>query len=1551
MSSTKADPKRPVQEMFRLSRSDTEIASKHDVSRSLDIHRMREILCCDSEHCKNDISNNLPVEKDILNRIENESCDTAECSTSINYSTGICLLNHCSSNKDVNRFTCNCDIMCCQKQKQISNSYVCSNTYNSWRTRADRNLLLPTTKRVGTQWRNCFWRTFLIPFIVLSCTLLCSADHNECAHGLKTPGRTWPQGDIVLEYGQSLKILCILNKTFDSYLPEGNASDLMFFRNNKEMEPQFITIVNETTISLDVEQPPPAEDMYYCKLRPQNDSNKKPEAVCLNKVVVGYKPKEPKNFSCVSHNWENITCSWVPVQNYVTTKFTLVFKLPGRAGRKLYPCPHENQKHLPPNTCLWDTSTNPIYRQPYEYYTFILNVENVLGNASFTYRFHHFAHVIPAKPANLSVINKTSDSVLLHWSVPFPMQNFPPGLHHRIMYQNHWHTKDTWQVCMHILFLYIIIMYPVLTIIVFQVINITNDIRDSKRHYNLSGLEYANAGYDVRVSMKSSVATGEDKWSEFSVVAFRTSPTVPGRSPKTDIGSFEVTAESRDTRDVYLYWQTIPEYLKNGDNFTYKIEHVEENGKKLAIVPSERTDTYVKFKGINLNSYYRFEIVSTNIVGMNKERARIFVPSQYEIPHGPLAFTKIAFHGGLYELSWKLPIMNTEVTNYTIFWCDNDNRDRPYQCTGYLDWVHVSKNTTIYNMTVPDPNKVYQFAISANTHKGSSGMMWASCTVMHDDGVGKMKSVWINKIGSDYIQVGWKLDCSDRIGIVEGFNIYYCPIVSPYNLNCKGPKLNTTIKADPHTIHGMVTNLKPYTTYSLSVAVLIKNKEGKTSDPLYNTTLEAAPSTPPQDVKVFNVTNTTMFITWKPPDAMNGVLRYYEVKFNGCERKVDEANHIKLENLKVHTNYSISVAACTVDCSQASPIIYEVTKIGVPGKVGVPNVRFINSSQVAVKWNKPDNSAGYLDYYQISTRDGDIKNSTKTEAHLSIPDCKTVGREQLYEFRVRAVNIAPDNEHLSGEWSDPGDGNCYSDGPSFSVWIMIWVIGAVSIVAVLLCVGHVSKRMWMKCKAMQDVGVKLPPGLAPNMLLQKGGEQHIRQSSADSSGCSSGQESVTSSLTSDSQVSSDSGTEIDPMPVSPNKLMETLQPWESSSLRQRNVGVTRPGFTADAARWEPYVKVAKSGEPIIGDSLSLARSTPNLTDSTGFTTSQHTWSSTGYISMPSSEELSSNPSPVPKETTTAGGYSVIGAAPKPVKSKSKDDGDLTDPTAKTLIPIKAETKPANAYITLASLEQKQKDKKPIDTLRDLDDLAFTESKAKLETLTPFSTAEKTSKPYVQTGLIDSLKKPFALSSIDGTRSATMTAPFASTSLTDACTKPFVSSFASPTSLPSTMDSPSKPYVSVSSISEMAKKPNYQPTVSEGSPKAGPPESSTTDGSKPYVLASTVFQRLQPQQIGKTEATEPTEDKNEEDNSAYTRYWPTGTHPAGKLDVDKTIIASKPNTGYVTIAENPKLEQHRTSTVSSPYVQHERFEKPLPPTAAGQSDEQYSKVTVVPSTIQ
>jgi len=103
---------------------------------------------------------------------------------------------------------------------------------------------------------------------------------------------------------------------------------------------------------------------------------------------------------------------------------------------------------------------------------------------------------------------------------------------------------------------------------------------------------------------------------------------VPGAAPQTDIGSFEI-AENNGSRDIYLYWQAIPQNQENGDNFKYQIIHVEKNGNKIALTPSETTRTYAKLKGISLKSYL-FEIISTNEVGANSDHARIYVPHQQD---------------------------------------------------------------------------------------------------------------------------------------------------------------------------------------------------------------------------------------------------------------------------------------------------------------------------------------------------------------------------------------------------------------------------------------------------------------------------------------------------------------------------------------------------------------------------------------------------------------------------------------------------------------------------------------------------------------------------------------------------------------------------------------------------------------------------------------------------------------------------------------------------------------------------------------------------------
>lgn len=1099
---------------------------------------------------------------------------------------------------------------------------------------------------------------------------------NTCGVGLNTPGVTVPRGDIVLEYGNSLRISCILNISHSA--AEGkNSSDLVFFRDNSAVQKEFVTVVNSTTLEYFDEKPPVSSSMYYCKLKdtPDNDTYM---AVCLNKVIVDSKPEEVQNISCISRNWQNLTCSWKKPQSFVETTYDLYFRLPGRAGGRIqYRCPEvlDNDTY---GSCFWDITTNPHYRQPYEYYYFTLTAKNKFGNWSKQIEFHHYSHVIPEPASDLTIVNTTVNTTTLRWSVPFPMQLFPPGLVPKVEYQSVYDERDKWLVANTTL------LYGG---------------HSEIYTYTLEGLKYANTLYDVRVYLRSALAVGEDKWSAPTINTFRTKPTIPGAVPKTDIGSFEVSG-GLPYRDVYIYWQHIPDHLKNGDKFEYKIISVEENGFERSLTPNETTNAYAKFRGISFNSF-RFKIVAANEKGYSKDVSEVYVPSKTEIPAEPVSFTKIALNKTEYELSWKPPASasnRSKIENYTIFWC-NHERDRPYQCTGFLNWTHVPSNVTFKKIHFPE-DKIYQFAISANTKNASSGMVWASCTVIHNKVVDKMKSVWINRIGSTFIEVGWKLDCSDRIGTVIGFNIYYCPIVSPYNLSCKEHELNTTVLGDPQTIHGNITNLKPYTTYMVAIAVITRSGEGLQSEPLYNTTLEAAPVAP-NPVNITEITNTSMVVIWQPPKSLNGALRNYDVFYGSKSKRLNVNTNerpetvpvsMKLENLTSYHNYTVSVVACTTACSEKSPPVTVQTDIGAPDVMERPAVKIINSSMVMVSWKPPLNPGGPLNYYEVTAIKVDEKsvknetymyNTTATKSQIPVPNCESEGYLK-YVFLVRAVNVGTDNVTHYGKWSSPGETNCYRSDMPQEVFVGIWVGVSILLFILSLVIFYFGKSVWQRCKEMQDVQVKLPPGLVPSekekdheywptvdvhdhitgksrsnasadeeYLLDKKEERHVRNLSGDSSGCSSGHESVSSSLTSDTRSSSDSGTEADQHPSAPDGVFVDSTTWESSavtpSLRQRSVGALRPEGNGDGSRWDPYVKMGKGG-----GSGSVARSTPNLTELEGLGvgvgpggagmgyTCLGTSSSQGYISMPSSQEMESR----------GGGYCRVGTDGKPVDSQS-----------------------------------------------------------------------------------------------------------------------------------------------------------------------------------------------------------------------------------------------------------------------------------------------------------
>ena len=68
-----------------------------------------------------------------------------------------------------------------------------------------------------------------------------------------------------------------------------------------------------------------------------------------------------------------------------------------------------------------------------------------------------------------------------------------------------------------------------------------------------------------------------------------------------------------------------------------------------------------------------------------------------------------------------------------------------FQCEGQLDWKEVGNETRTLNVTLPTEN-IYQFAVAANTARYSSGMVWATCTILHNKGMNFNYCVLLTKV-------------------------------------------------------------------------------------------------------------------------------------------------------------------------------------------------------------------------------------------------------------------------------------------------------------------------------------------------------------------------------------------------------------------------------------------------------------------------------------------------------------------------------------------------------------------------------------------------------------------------------------------------------------------------------------------------------------------------------------------------------------------------------------------------------------------------------------
>lgn len=543
----------------------------------------------------------------------------------------------------------------------------------------------------------------------------------------------------------------------------------------------------------------------------------------------------------------------------------------------------------------------------------------------------------------------------------------------------------------------------------------------------LTNLPYAHAWYDYRVWLK--VQGSADKlemWSNFTSGSFQTAKRRPDNPPVTDIGAFSFT----DSGHIYIYWKSLNESAYNGNNFNYAVNEV----NNVTFVPKYVEKTLAKFELIDasiMQKSLNFEIYSVNDMGKSEKSSKIRIPTRLERCGLPTNIKKIRVNSTTYNLSWVGPNHGPHITSYTVFWCESPN-ESPSHCKDSINFQRVDHSVTQFQL---ETNDTMNFAISANSDVSSSGMTWAMCTVVAGNEINKLTSIYMIKTASTYIEFKWSLACIDR-SILTGYVLEFCSFIDPKTENCENQWRNRSISANKTDYR--LENLKPYTQYKTRIRMISETQTngngsklvyGPWSDSLVNTTLEDAP-TPPTNLKVQHVTNSSVSLTWNAPETINGVLVKYLISYNGQEKSVEKTDGTDhpyvLNGLDSFQHYEVVVQACTVSCSIPSNKVQFKTGLGIPSRISQPRNP---KDEDYLEWKPPTVPGGRLQYYQlhVEIRSNDnriqerIVRVNSTRCTFVQQFCEN-GRGKMY-ISVRAVNVlhsAHADEHIHRMYGNDG---------------------------------------------------------------------------------------------------------------------------------------------------------------------------------------------------------------------------------------------------------------------------------------------------------------------------------------------------------------------------------------------------------------------------------------------------------------------------------------------------------------------------------------------------
>nr|XP_053630839.1 cytokine receptor-like isoform X7 [Cherax quadricarinatus] len=1095
-----------------------------------------------------------------------------------------------------------------------------------------------------------------IPLALVALFTICQANdvpNYKCfPFSTRSQGTIEPTGDIIREVGKSYEAYCLFDPS------QVRAEDVFFMHWEKTPNDQFRiphTVVNESAISIQITHEEAVE--YKLKCLTGNAT-----FLCERTVKVGYTPKDVQNFTCISENWMKLNCTWAVPVNPVTVNYHLTYVVLGFLDSR--ECP-KRQKGI--NECFWDPSEFN-YR---DNWVMIFEASNPLNEkgVQFKHEISVYENVLPNPPENLASTVIGPYEVELSWTLPHPIDVFNSTIY-EVSYRKHQdgdQLEDVPWILVEQKKVYAQRSKELFTKVISDLhAYIFYDFR-VRLHTGIGPIRQ-HMWSDPAIHTERTAATRPTKAPLTGIGTFEIEETLSHRD-------IYISWQKVDP----LFWNgpnfTYVISVFNFQNDRPIIKSPEEIDIRGAYAKFTNMDKDIAYK------FEIKPMNDEGLPGDEDVKSVVIVPEKGAILSAINYFKVIAYSSNstVYSMRWRLPealLENKAIESVSLYWCKKNKYEE--RCQNKLEWLTVEDLTiTSKNLTDLDNSSLYMFGISVNSNNSSSGIKWHTCIANHGSRPPPLEQFEVIHVTQTKVTLKWNLDCKAKAAEPTGFNISYCTAAETED-KCSLPsdKIYETI-SDETSVEHLVKNLRPYTSYIFNIAILTEIGLSKWSNSARVQTLPDKPSGVPHRLKDTAKGQQWILLAWEPPlpEERNGQISEYSITVEPpvtpVKVKANSTSDVTMYNmtgLEPYTKYLFSVTPCTkgASCGDKAAHLAVRTKIGAPGKIDS-----IDQEDNQLEWEHDDCYAPECIYelrYRINGTEH-YHRTSPSQLAISFEDLKIKCTEHQEELNIdlRAISVNEDNETLTGPWKEKKI-TCHI--PVMAWWIIL-IIAAVCI-AVTLILVVVGTYGWDQIKEfLYNLNRKpvFPDGLDPyedrdfhpptveckkpwykniqiprekkiststttsntseeQDLIKPGSERQGRNLSGDSgtsegdpgdsSGCSVGGESDSSSGSDRVHQSSDSGTvQEEPGFSSENK-------WSGSvRLRTPAPPYVRQGLPEKMSGMGGYVSVGSVPNLAGGLAeglLALQQSTPSLAlGALPEVPLGARRTSTGYISMPEAD--------------------------------------------------------------------------------------------------------------------------------------------------------------------------------------------------------------------------------------------------------------------------------------------------------------------------------------------